>query len=868
MKTNTYLYLLLFCFFPCLGHVFSRNSIYLPPSVSKPLSIHKNLSKPIASDIFINEVAPKGTTDIPSDWIELYNNSTSPISLNDVYISGKKTNPFKWRLKNLTIPAKGFLILYADGDTAQGISHIDLKLSSSGEKIYLHRNVNGTAVELAFLEFPALLNDETNVTFGGLTEGGATPLPADLTKFLGGTPWYANANGVRYFRVTNSLPRGILSNPATATLSVPAGLTIRYTTDHSLPTKTHGEIYTQPIPINSTTVLKTFAYSIGGETKTESFTYIFPKKGAELHFPELVSDAEYENGLKQLPIISVSSEGDMADSQTEKTATFEYINKFGENASVSAVCGVDGYGNDSYRNSEQKNMRFHFKTDYGFSSLQYPIFKKDDVDTYSPTDKFDVLDLKIGQDGPNEGGFGMTMTSQGLISKTMREMGNIDVHTQYVHVFKNGRYHGIYTLKEHWDEHFGATYFGGEKEMYDCIDDNEGWAVGSVNINSQGLPQGTLENWDNLRIASEANDFQIVKKHINVTQYIDMVMNMMYFDNEWEFRAIADRSLKTTKFVFENHDTDGALVKTSDSNEFTYDQKWTTPSYALVLNGPGGVFGRMMRTGNKEFKTLVRDRVYEAFQKQNGALTVGRITTKLNELKSVIRPVFNMELARFNTTTYNNDPYFDEEFDKNIAHLPTRFQYNLDKWTEKGLIHTLLPPTFNQASGTVSTPVLASNPNNKGTVYYTLDGSDPMGVDGIISSAAKLYKNRLLFNQGENKVVARVYDNGEFGPKTTATYNSPTIILAVETPPYNDALIVLSPNPASSFFNLDLSAFVGQNVSISVVNSLGAVVFSEKIEKTTPTTRVRTDKMEQGLYFVVVQVEGRKSVVKKVSIVR
>jgi hypothetical protein len=853
MKTNTYLSLTLSCLFAVLEPSFCKNAA---------------TPRPIVSDIFINEVAPKGTTDIPSDWIELYNNSTTTVSLNDVYISGKKTNPFKWRLKNLSIPAKGFLILLADADTLLGDAHIDMKLSSSGEKIYLHRNVNGTAVELAFLEFPAMLGDETNITLGGLTEGGFTPLPADLTKFVGGTPLSANANGVRYYKLTNSLPRGILANPATATLSVPTGMTIRYTTDHSLPTKNNGTIYTQPIAINNTTVLKTFAYSTSGETKVTSFSYIFPKKGAELHFPDFVTDAEYENSLKQLPIISISSEGDTADSKIEKIATFEYINKFGESASVSTVCGVDGYGNDSYRSSEQKNMRFHFKTDYGFSSLQYPIFKKDDVDTYSSTDKFDVLDLKIGQDGPNEGGFGMVMTSQGLISKTMREMGNIDVHTQYVHVFKNGRYHGIYTLKEHWDEHFGAAYFGGEKEMYDCIDDNEGWAVGSVNINSQGLPQGTLENWDNLRIASEANDFQTVKRHINVTQYIDMMLNMMYFDNEWEFRAIADRSLKTTKFIFENHDTDGALVKTSDDNEFTYDQKWTTPSYALILNGPGGVFGRMMRSGNKEFKTLVRDRVYEAFQKQNGALTVGRITTKLNELKSVIRPVFNMELARFNTTTYNNDPYFDEEFDKNIAHLPTRFQYNLDKWLEKGLKHNLLPVSFNQPAGTVTTPVLAINPNGKGVAYYTLDGSDPMGNDDIISPSAKFYINRLLFNQGENKVVARVYNNGEFGPKTTAIYNSPTIILGVHPPQYDDVLIVVSPNPASSFLNLDLSAVVGQNVSISMVNSLGTVVFSEKIEKTTATTQIKTDKIEQGLYFVIVQVEGRKTVVKKLNIIR
>lgn len=55
---------------------------------------------------------------------------------------------------------------------------------------------------------------------------------------------------------------------------------------------------------------------------------------------------------------------------------------------------------------------------------------------------------------------GMLMSSQGLISKTMRELGNIDVHTKYVHAFANGKYQGIYTLKERYDNHFASDYYG------------------------------------------------------------------------------------------------------------------------------------------------------------------------------------------------------------------------------------------------------------------------------------------------------------------------------------------------------------------------------------------------------------------------
>ena len=927
-----------------------------------PCTFTVTVAPPPASTIFINEVAPQGTVAISSDWIELYNSSTTAVSLNDVYISGKKTTPFKWQLKNLSIPAKGFLILLADKDTLKGLAHIDLKLSAGGEKLYLFRNVNGTAVELSFFEFPATPAEEDNVTFGGLTEGVAAPAPAALTKFMGGTPNAANASGIRYFKMSNSLPRGILSAPVTVTLNAPVGTIIRYTTNHSMPSRTNGTIYTQPIAINATTVLKTLAYSDNSETKVESYTYIFPVKGSELKFPDLVTAAEYEAGLKLLPIISVSTNVDIVDSKTEKIASFEYINKFGENASIGVICGVNGYGNDSYLNSEQRNLRVKFKGEYGFGKLKYPIFKKDDVDTYKPTDEFDVLDLKVGQDGPSADGFGMVMTSQGLISKTMREMGNIDLHTQYTHVYVNGVYHGVYTLKEHWDEHFGETYYGGDKELYDNIESS--WERGRVNTNSAGVPQGTITNWNALRSAATANNFQTVKTYLNVNQFIDMMLTTMYFDNEWEYRAIADQSLKATKFVVENHDTDGALVKTSDENEYTYDVKWTDPSVALVFNGPGGIFGNLYRGGNKEFKTLVRDRVYDAFQTPTGALTVGRISTKLNELKSIIKPVFNIELARFNATFYNDSPYFDEEFDANMAHLPTRFQYNLDKWLSKGLKHTLLPVAFNQPSGTVTTPVLATNPNAGGSIYYTLDGSDPMGNDGVISPLAKLYTNQLALNVGVNKVVARVYFNAEFGPKTTATYTSATVVAALQaaqiltaqarldgqtariswvtktsqgadyfqveklnnqgifetletvnamssnnhregveayssldtkphegdnfyrvalfsdalnTPQYSELLKVkfstlhsyeLYPNPSSDFVDIDLKSVEGKAVSIVLFNSIGIIVLTEKIAKAAVSKRINVEKLGTGQYFVSIQAEGKKVVMKKVTVAR
>jgi hypothetical protein len=339
--------------------------------------------------VFINEVAPQGTIAISEDWIELYNNATTPLNLNDIFITNKIATPFKQALTGLNIPAKGFLVLLADNLPSLGAIHLNFKVGASGETLYLHRNVNGAAVLLATFISPLSPPEEDNVTFGGLVEG---QVPSSLTKFLGGTPNAANATGKTYVKVGNSLPRGILTGASNVTLTAPAGSTIRYTRDNSFPSRTNGTIYTGPINISTTTVLKTFAYSSSSESKVESYTYIFPTKGPELLFPNFVTEADFSNGMRQLPIVSVSTNVLPVESRTEKLTTFEYINKFGENASIGVTCGVEGYGNGSFE-SLKKNMRLSFKNQYGYGNLEYPLFPREDVDTYNPTNKLGKMDL-------------------------------------------------------------------------------------------------------------------------------------------------------------------------------------------------------------------------------------------------------------------------------------------------------------------------------------------------------------------------------------------------------------------------------------------------------------------------------------------
>lgn len=76
------------------------------------------------------------------DWIEIYNESDQPIDIGGMYLSDNKNNPFNSRLpldnpSVTTIPAKGFIVIWADGSRDQGPLHLDFALSNAGEDVAL-----------------------------------------------------------------------------------------------------------------------------------------------------------------------------------------------------------------------------------------------------------------------------------------------------------------------------------------------------------------------------------------------------------------------------------------------------------------------------------------------------------------------------------------------------------------------------------------------------------------------------------------------------------------------------------------------------------------------------------------------------------
>lgn len=104
-------------------------------------------------DLVINELMAQNTSTVTdpsgdySDWLELYNNSSTTLSLDYLYASDDTTNKLKWQFPSgLTIAPNSYLIVWADQDLTQEGIHADFKFSASGESCVLSYS-NGTIVD-------------------------------------------------------------------------------------------------------------------------------------------------------------------------------------------------------------------------------------------------------------------------------------------------------------------------------------------------------------------------------------------------------------------------------------------------------------------------------------------------------------------------------------------------------------------------------------------------------------------------------------------------------------------------------------------------------------------------------------------------
>jgi len=137
-------------------------------------------------DVLINELMADNESTVANedgeydDWIELYNPSDNPVSLIGLYITDDLANPKAFTFSDVSIPAQGFVLIWADKKTSLGSHHLPFSLDKDGEEIGLsYEDEAGNVVIMDALTFGV---QEPDISYGRSPDGGTwqsldTPSP-------------------------------------------------------------------------------------------------------------------------------------------------------------------------------------------------------------------------------------------------------------------------------------------------------------------------------------------------------------------------------------------------------------------------------------------------------------------------------------------------------------------------------------------------------------------------------------------------------------------------------------------------------------------------------------------------------------------
>ena len=590
-----------------------------------------------------------------------------------------------------------------------------------------------------------------------------------------------------------SLRRGFYTTPQTVEItSDTEGATIHFTLDGSEPTPDNPEasVYSRPIAINTTTVLRAAAYLDGFlPTDIDTQTYIFandvgeqsstPEGFPQMWVPNLngvqrpvsaFSHFGMDDGVvNSLPLTDSNGEQfDLADALTaiptmslvidadvlldpvdglhvnaqnrgrgwERSASIEFIDPTtGEE--TQANCGLRSHGGwNRFPEMLKKSFRLYFRSEYGDSRLRFPLFPD------SPNDEIDALILRSGNGkcwaspwrALSGGGNSLPRTTY-MRDQFVRDLqaatGNVHVPGRFVHLYINGHYWGLYNPVERPDEGFAAARYGGSEDDYDVIK----WRRG---IGHQ-VAAGDDVGWNQLISLIRGNTadpavYQSVGELLDLPSFVDyMLVNYFVGNGDWIDNNVYAMRNRTEDGAFRFYCWDSEECLLSTGADVTNRQ----------VNDTCTEIHHKLRT-NPDYRQLFADRAQRHLF-NGGALTPEITNTIFSARAAELDRAIVGDSARWGNLLRPADPYDRTDWIAEVnnirsAYLSQRVATTLTQLRGDNLFPTIDAPTFSpQRGGQVAAGhqvTLDSVAAGNSTIYYTLDGSDPRLPGGGVSPSA------------------------------------------------------------------------------------------------------------------------------------
>ena len=878
------------------------------------------------------------------DWIEIWNSTNATVSLAGYYLSDDPLVPNKWALPAWTLGANQYAIVFASlknrtpaqvaptldnvGTLAQPHLHTNFKLNKAGGYLSLKQD-NGAGGYNTLTAFNLYPTQKQDVSYGSAdTEGyvGYMEVP---------TPGQLNAATVSGFVADTvfSTRRGRYSAPFTLNISTATpGATIRYTTDGTLPAINYGTIYTGPLNVSGTAVIRAIAYRAGWKpTNVDTNTYLFvddivtqtTATSIARGFPSTSVNGQvfrygvalanvtagggtlqsFKDALAAAPSVCVTTDiANLTNTSTgiyvnpskrglfwERPASMEYINTAGT-SEFQLDSGIRIRGGASRSTTNAKHaFHMYFRNLYG-GKLNYRLFGTEGASGFSQIDLRCEENYSWSKDNNSQN----SLMREEWSRATQRDMGQPYGRNGYFHLYINGVYWGVYDFEERTEAAFGETYLGGAKDTTDTVKS----AASTNNYNTE-MTDGNFGAWENLYrqaialrndTTSEANrtakymqmrglnatgtanaTYPVLLDVDNLIDYLLVIFYDGSFDapmstflsnasNNWF--GVRDRA-GTRGWAFFAHDNEHGMDSTGtnsynrvgpwgDQNATgnNWAQSWTTAQYRSRETLTNTYYSKSnpqylheMLAYSAEYRQRFADRVHRHFF-NGGALTNIKSIARVNTLAAQVDPIIHAEAARWGSTALHKNIWLNTakatilNYMNNGGAIPAGHPaltagdrtsivlqqlkgYQDPITVAKALYPAIAAPTFSgNFGGLVAGPYTftITNPNASGTLYYTINGTDPRPIGGGTApggtpTGASPFSLTLTSTA---TVRARIYDTAS---TTWSALTETNFILGTAAAASNLVISKIHYNPAST---TDLEEYIElMNIGTQTIDLTG-----------------------------------------------
>lgn len=726
-----------------------------------------------------NTLREDSETDTP-DWIEIYNGQNATATLTGWHLTDDAALPVKWTFPAVTMAPYSYLLVSASSKDrlTPADLHTNFRLANEGGYLALTRADSSVADSYTYLA------QAEDVAYGEL--GAARTRGYLSTPSPGGRNVAPQATGAPAEDVVWSRDGGLITGATPVSITVPAGATVRYTTNGTVPTDT-STAYAAPFNVSATTTLRARVFrpdALPGSVSSRTFLL-------------LDSSLSSFNGAGQpafssnLPVIVLDSFGVPVDSVTDPAAARPFRLTYGVVIGKDPITGRARLTDvPDFQGRGGTHVRGESSSGFPHKSYAWETWDNEGRDKDVP-----ILGMPEESDWALHGPWSdKTLMRNYLVYSTFAESaaGYFAPRTRFVEVFFNQEagqpvsysdYRGIYLLVEKPKQGRNRVDVAKTNPLVtDPLLVQGGYvfkhdknAPGSTQWNTatygqfmEGHDPEALNSAQFSYLSGYLNSFEAALAGPNfanpATGYQAWMDRGTFIDAQWavEISKQVDGYVFSTYF---NKDR-GGKIKAGPLWDFNI--SLGNADYATGDTPTGWLYdtaGTATGTGGMWYPRLHQDADYRQFhfdrfwQLRRSLWTTAAITARIDSTAATLRDGSTTTITNNMPTTVQNPAarHFRKYQILGVRHWPnpasatslTSYQAEVDAmktwlntrltWLDDQLFTgttVLRPPSFSHPGGIVSTPFSltishyagtppAGKTYTTGTIYYTLDGTDP-----------------------------------------------------------------------------------------------------------------------------------------------